>query len=326
VKPLSEQVVVITGASSGIGRCAARHLAARGAKVVLFARSESALEEVRIGIEERGGEALVVVGDVAREEDVDELARRAVEAFGRIDTWVNNAAVFIQGHAEDIRPDEYRRVLDVNLLGTIYGTRRAIVQMKEQGEGVIVQVSSIVAERGAAYFSAYAASKRGVVGFTQSVRAELFDTDIEVSLLYLPSIDTPIYQHARGKFGTMPRPAPPVWEPIDAARAIADLAESGKPTHHVGTFHWVYRAPGLLSERLSDWFLHRGSGFTRTDTDAGADNLDEPSGPWRERGGWDIGAGWRGLEPREVLETYPVATKVAAGLVGLALAVALWRS
>jgi NAD(P)-dependent dehydrogenase (short-subunit alcohol dehydrogenase family) len=325
VKPLSEQVVVITGASSGIGRATARHLAARGARVALFARHQAALDEVRAEIEELGGEALVVAGDVANEQDVERLAVRTVDTWGRIDTWVNNAAVFIQGRAEEIEPEEYRRVLEVDLLGTIFGTRQAIHQMREQGEGVIVQVSSIVAERGAAYFGAYAASKRGIVGFTQSVRAELWGSGIKVSLLYLPSVDTPIYEHARSKFGTMPRPAPPIWQPVDAARAVADLAESGKVTRHVGTFHWLYTAPGLISERLGDWFLHRASGFTKTETDAGADNLHGSSGPWREEGGWDTDTGWRGLDPRELASYFPVATKVAGAVAVLAVARVLLR-
>lgn len=316
---------MITGASSGIGRATARHLAGRGARVALFARHEAALDEVWAEIEELGGEALVVVGDVANESDVERLAVRTVDSWGRIDTWVNNAAVFIQGRAEEIEPDEYRRVLEVDLLGSILGTRQAILQMREQGQGVIVQVSSIVAQRGAAYFAAYAAAKRGMVGFTQAVRAELWGSGIKVSLLYLPSVDTPIYEHARSKFGTMPRPAPPIWQPEDAARAVADLAENGGVTRHVGKFHWLYTAPGIVSERLGDWFLHRTSGFTMTETDAGEDNLYESAGPWREKGGWDAESGWRGLEPGELASYFPVATKVVGGLVALVLARTLLR-
>ena len=146
---------------------------------------------------------------------MDRLAEATLDAWGRIDSWVNNAAVFVQGRTEEVEPQEYRRVLDTSLLGTILGTRRAVLAMKPRGEGVIVQVSSIVAERGAALFGAYAASKRGIVGFTQSARGAVGDR--RPALAPVPAEHRhPIYQHARGKLGTMPRPAPPVWHATDA--------------------------------------------------------------------------------------------------------------
>lgn len=325
MRPLSEQVVVITGASSGIGRCTARHLGAKGARLVLFARDPDALEVVADEVRGRGGDAVVVAGDVSRADDIERLATVAVGSFGRIDTWVNNAAVFIQGLAEEIEPEEYRRVLEVDLLGPILGTRRAIRQMKDQGEGVIVQVSSIVAQRGAAYFSAYAAAKRGLVGFTQSARAELCGTDIKISLLYLPTVDTPIYEHARGKFGTMPRPAPPLWTALEAARAVADLAESGALSRHVGWFHWIYTAPGLVSDRFGDWFLNRTAGLTLTEIPAGPDNLDGPSGPWSVSGGWRSDRGVRGLRVREIARLFPGVTALVAAGLGLLLVRAVLR-
>src|SRR5690606_22573936 len=150
MKPIEEQVIVITGASSGIGRCAALHLSGLRGRIGLFARDGAALEEVRDEIERCGGRAVAVAGDVTRPEDLDRLVDAVVGSFGRIDTWVNNAALFLQGRAEQIEPEEYRRIIEVDLLGTILGTRRAIRQMREQGgRGVIIQVSSIVAQRGA---------------------------------------------------------------------------------------------------------------------------------------------------------------------------------
>lgn len=328
MKPLSRQVVVITGASSGIGRCAALHMAGRGARVALFARGREGLESLAEEIRRGGGECIFVTGDVSREEDVDRLARETVAAFGRIDTWVNNAAVFIQGRVEDIEPAEFRRVIEVNLLGTIFGSRRALQEMKPRGEGVIVQVSSIVGQRGAPYFSAYSASKRAIDGFTGSMRAELWGSGIEVSTLYLPAVDTAIYQHARGKFGTQPEPAPPVYDPEDAAREIAELAESGDRTRHIGWFHHLYVGVDRVSQRLGDWFLHRAAGYTVGERPSTSDNLYAPATelPHAIRGGWGR-KGWRGFTVEEAARTFPLeigaaATVVVAG-VGL-LARAVW--
>lgn len=327
MKPIEEQVIVITGASSGIGRCAALHLSGLRGRIGLFARDGAALEEVRDEIERCGGRAVAVAGDVTRPEDLDRLVDAVAGSFGRIDTWVNNAALFLQGRAEQIEPEEYRRIIEVDLLGTILGTRRAIRQMREQGgRGVIIQVSSIVAQRGAPYVSAYSAAKCGVVGFTQSVRAELWGTGIEVSLLHLPSVDTPIYHSARSKLGTVPRPAPPIWSPREAARGIAELARTGKPSHSVGWFHWVHRAPDLVSRRLGDWFLHRAGDFSVSDIPANGDNLEAPAPPPRQiRGGWSPGGGWRGLHPGPLVRAFPAASAVAAGSAALLLLGALRR-
>lgn len=322
--PVSEQVVVITGASSGIGYCTARHLASRGGRVVLTARSEDALETVEREIRRDGGEALAVPGDVTSEEDMEEVVRRALERHGRIDTWVNCAAVFIQGRVQDISLEEYRRVLDVNLAGTINGTLRALRPMLERDSGVIIQVSSIVGRRGAPYTGPYAAAKRGIEGFSEAARSELWGTGVRISTLYLPAVDTPIYQHARAKMGTMPKPPPPVADPGRVARAIADLAESGEPHRHFGLFHYLYVAPDEVSPAVGDWFLHHTAGFTRSSWMAGPDNLDRPTGgPPRARGGW-ADRGWKGATLGEVARVLPVETALAAaGLLGAAAL--LWR-
>jgi len=313
MKPIDQQVVVITGASSGIGRCAALHLSGLGARVVLFARDALALSQLRSEIECCGGQAIDIAGDVTSEADLDRLACATVEEFGRIDTWVNNAAVFIQGAADQVEPSEYRRVIEVDLLGAILGTRRALAQMKEQGHGVIIQVSSILAQRGAPYFGAYSAAKSGVVGFSQAVRSELWGSEIKISLLFLPAVDTPLYQHARGKFGTSPKPPPPIWSPREAAVGIAELAESGSVSHSVGWFHWLYRAPDAISHRFGDWFLNRMVHFTLTEEPANGDNLDAPpSTPRGIRGGWEPNRGWRGLRIGPLVKAFPAISAAAA--------------
>ena len=271
--PIDEQVVVITGASSGIGRATALAFAARGAAVVLVARRAAALEDLAREIEDAGGRAMAAPADVSVEGDVESAARAAVAAFGRIDTWVNCAGVYAQGLVDDMTIDEYRRVIDVDLLGTIIGTKCALRRMRAQGSGVIVIVSSIVGKRGAPLASAYSAAKAGLDGFAEALRAEIWETDIHVATLYPPSIDTPIFDNALGKLGTRPEPAPPVRDPSWPARLIVHLARYPHPNKFFGWFRYVYIGLHELSPLLADWFLFRTQAFTLGDQPAGPANL-----------------------------------------------------
>ena len=325
-KRLSEQVVVVTGGSSGIGRCTARHLAARGARVVLTARRAEALQEVVREIEAEGGRALAVPGDVTREEDLRAVADAAVARFGRIDTWVNDAGVYLQGRVQDITLDEYRRVLDVNLVGLINGTQRALEVMLRQGSGVVVQVSSVAAKRGVPYTSAYSASKAAIDGFTEALRAELWGTGVSLSILYPPTVDTPIYDQSRGKLGVVPKPAPPVADPVEAARAIAHLAETGERHRYFG---WAgpLAALNAVAPAAADWLLHHGQGFTYSGVPADADdNLDSPSGrvPAAIRAGWSE-PGWKGLTVRETARVLPLESVLGAVALGFLAARAARR-
>lgn len=299
--PLPGQTIVITGASSGIGRATARHLGARGARVVLTSRRADALDSLARSITAYGGRVIAVPGDVTSEDDLRAVARAAVERFGGIDTWINNAAVYIQSTVEDTTLAEFRRVLEVNLLGAIAGTRCALEVMRRQGHGGIIQVSSIVARRGAGYQSAYAAAKAGLDGFTQSLRTELWGSRIRVSTVYLPPVDTPVYRHARAKLGTIPKPPPPVMDPAVVARALADLAERPREELVLGGFGKLYSMLGRLPPKVGDWFLHRTGGFALSDIPAGGDNLDRPlDDPPRVRDGWSR-RGWRGLTVRDLV-------------------------
>lgn len=316
-RALSEQVVVITGGSSGIGLCTARLLASRGARVVLTARNAKALETIVSEIEEQGGQALAVPGDVTREKDMRKVVKRAVRRFGRIDTWINNAAVFIQGNVDDIELEEYRRVIDVNLLGYINGTRQVLPQMRRQGHGTIIMISSILADRAAGFFSAYAASKAGVDGFSEALRVELWDTDITVSTMYLPTVDTPIYHHARGKFGTIPKPPPIVVEPEIVAEKLAKLVEKPRLKSSFGLMSTVFGGIGFLPVPMADWIFHLMASFTRTDIKDRGDNLDAPIKETpRVRGGW-MEWGWRGLKASEVARTFPWVILAGAAGAGL---------
>jgi NAD(P)-dependent dehydrogenase (short-subunit alcohol dehydrogenase family) len=326
MRPLAEQVVVITGASSGIGLCTARHLAARGARVVVTARNAGALERLVREIEATGGHALAVPAEVTSEEELRAVAEQAVERFGRIDTWINNAAVFIQGEVEDITREEFRRVIDVNLLGYINGSKHALEQMKRQGYGGIIQISSILGDRAAAFFSAYAASKAGIDGFSESLRVELWGkADIHISTLYLPPVDTPIYQHARGKFGTIPKPPPLIVDPQGVAEEIGKLAEKPRVTTAYGEMAPLFWVLGFLPHHLADWIFHRMADFTKTDIPDRGDNLDAPlPGEPQVRGGW-MQWGWRGLKASEVVRILPWEAAIGTALLGLLTAGAVRR-
>jgi NAD(P)-dependent dehydrogenase (short-subunit alcohol dehydrogenase family) len=321
-KPLGRQTVVVTGASSGIGWCTARHLAAHGAAVVATARNADSLALLVAEIEAAGGRAVAIPGDVTSETDLRRVARTAVERFGGLDTWINNAAIFMQAPVMDTELDEFRRVVDVNLVGYVNGTRCALERMLPAGRGGIIQVSSMIARRGAAWCSAYAASKFAIDGFTQSLRTELWGTGIRVSTIYLPAVDTPVYRHARGKFGTVPKPPPPVTDPAVVARAIARLAERPATERSVGAFAQLYMRLPLLPAAVGDWFLQHTADFTRSTLPAAADNLDGPlrDSP-RVRDGWSR-PGWRGLTLGETARVLPWET----AMVGAAAALALVRA
>ena len=172
LKPINEQVVVVFGASSGIGRQAALDFAERGAKVVVAARSENGLKSLVEEIESKGGEAYYLIADAADFSQVKNVADSTIEKFGRLDTWVHSAGTFIFAKVEQTEPEEYKRLIEVNLLGQIYGAKAALPYLKKSG-GALIHISSVEAWRTVPFQSAYGASKHGIGGFVQALRAEL---------------------------------------------------------------------------------------------------------------------------------------------------------
>jgi short-subunit dehydrogenase len=282
-KPLRDQVVVITGASQGIGRETALQLARHGASIVVAARNKEALDELAVQVERLGGKADVVVTDVAEYDQVEGLAQRAIERFGRIDTWINNAAVSIYATVEQLEPDEMERLLRVNLLGQMYGSKAAIARMKPRREGTIVNVGSALSERAIPLQSAYVASKHGVRGFSEALRLELIheDAGIEVVCILPSSINTPLFSFARSKLGVQPMPVPPVYEPRVVAAAICHAAEHGGREIVVGGWGKLLIAGQWLSPSLLDrYMLQGGRAFEQQKTqrpDDARDNLFEAS-------------------------------------------------
>lgn len=234
LKKLADQVVVITGATSGIGLVTARMAARQGAKLVLAARNENALQKLIAEEEFSGGNAICVKTDVANVTDVRRVACKAVEVFGRIDTWINNAGVSVYGRIKDVPTDDHRRVFETNYWGVVNGARTAVERMIESGEGgAIINIGSTLSDRAIPLQGHYCASKHAVKGFTDALRMELEEEGLPISVtLIKPSaIDTPYKQHAKNYLGVVPENPPPVYAPETVAEAILYCAEN--PTRDV---------------------------------------------------------------------------------------------
>jgi NAD(P)-dependent dehydrogenase (short-subunit alcohol dehydrogenase family) len=225
LKPLREQVVVITGASSGIGLSAAKQAASAGASVVLSARNERDLAKAVEEICGAGGRAIAVVADISDPDQVQHIADRATAEFGRIDTWVNNAAVSMYGPIMELPVEDMRRQFDINYWGTVYGSRVAVPYLARRG-GALINVASVLAERAIPLQGNYCATKHAMKAFTDSLRMELEaeGLPISVSLVKPGSTDTPFFQKARNLMPHEPQPVPPVNAPELPARVILQCA------------------------------------------------------------------------------------------------------
>lgn len=230
------EVVLITGASGGVGRATARSFASRGARICLVARGREGLEAARVEVEDLGGKALVHQADVAAIGALEQAATAAEEAFGPLDIWVNNAMATIFSPFEDVTPEEYRRVTEVTYLGFVYGTMAALKRMKPRDQGVIVQVGSALAYRGIPLQSAYCGAKHAVQGFTESLRCELRHdrSNVHLTMVQLPALNTPQFGWQQTRLGRRPQPVPPIYQPEIAAEAIYWAAHHRRRELYVG--------------------------------------------------------------------------------------------
>jgi NAD(P)-dependent dehydrogenase (short-subunit alcohol dehydrogenase family) len=258
LKRLEDQVMVVTGGTSGIGLATARRAAARGARVVLCSRNEPELRETVSAIEERGGTARSVVADVANQEDVERLAATAIEEFGTIDTWVNNAGVSFYGKLMEVAIEDMRRLFEVNFWGTVYGTRAAVARLRGSG-GALINIGSVVSDRAIPLQGAYSASKHAVKGFTDALRMELEKegAPISVTLIKPSTIDTPYFQHAKNYMAVEPKPPAPVYAPEVVANAILRAAEHPVRDITIGGGGRLISALGTALPRLTDFYMER---------------------------------------------------------------------
>jgi NAD(P)-dependent dehydrogenase (short-subunit alcohol dehydrogenase family) len=286
-------VVVVTGASSGVGRATARAFAEQGANVGLLARGSDGLEGAARDVEAAGGIALAIATDVADPDAVEAAAAEIENELGPIDVWVNDAMTSVFAPVHEIRPEEFRRVTDVTYHGVVFGTMAALRRMRARDRGAIVQVGSALAYRGIPLQSAYCGSKHAIQGFTESLRTELMHdgSGVKVTMVQMPALNTPQFDVVLSRLPHRAQPVPPIYEPEVAARAIVHAARHPERRERwVGASTAVTILGNKLAPGLLDRYLGR-TGFASQQTD-------EPEDPGRPDNLWKPVSGDRGAHGR----------------------------
>lgn len=329
LRRLRDQVVVITGASSGIGLVTARMAAKRGARLVLAARSQDAVMQLERELERPDRRAVGIVADVGRPEDVQRISRVARQKFGGFDTWVNNAGVSMYGKMLDEPIEDMRRLFETNFWGLVYGSLEAARHFKARGEaGAIINLGSTLSDRALILQGIYSASKHAVKGFTDALRMELEHDRLPVSVTLIQpgGIDTPYTRHAKNYLPTEPTNPPPAYAPDIVARTILHCAENPERHVYVGASGKGIPLLGYFAPRFTDLVMKklfvRQQQTGRPPRPREDNGLDHPSGRLRERGGYE-----GHVAKTSFYTTASLHPMVSAALLGTGLALAaLWRS
>ena len=276
------EVVVITGASAGVGRATVREFARHGAYIGLLARNEEALESARREVEEAGGKALVLPTDVADPDQVEAAAGRVEDELGPIDIWVNDAMTTIFSPVWEIEPQEFKRATEVTYLGAVYGTMAALRRMRPRNRGKVLQVGSALSYRAIPLQSPYCGAKHAMRGFTDSVRTELMHegSGVSITMVQLPGLNTPQFDICRNKLGYHSQPVPPIYQPEVAAEGIYWAAHSDRREVYVGASSAITITGNKVAPWLGDLYLAK-TGFSGQQTEERIspdrpDNLFEP--------------------------------------------------
>jgi len=311
--------VVITGATSGVGRAAALRFARDGARIALLARGQDGLDAAAKEVESLGGRPLPLSADVADPDQVESAAAAAEDAFGPIDVWVNDAMTTVFAEAKDVTSQEFRRVMDVNYLGVVNGTLAALRRMLPRDHGGIVQVGSALAYRSIPLQSAYCASKHAVQGFTQSLRCELLRnrSKVRLCIVQLPGLNTPQFDHCLSRMPNKARPVPPIYQPEVAAEAVHWAAYHNRREvwvggSTVGTIIGNRLFPGLLDRYLARTNYQAQQGLDPEDPDRPANLWSPPPGDPGAHGRFDQTAHGRSAQLWASLHRRAVATGAAA--------------
>jgi NAD(P)-dependent dehydrogenase (short-subunit alcohol dehydrogenase family) len=326
---LKGKVVVVTGASAGVGRATVRELARQGADVGLIARGPERLEAAAEEVRAAGRRACVAPADVSDAAALERAAQRIEQALGPIDVWINSAMTAVLAEVTDTSPDEFRRVTEVTYLGSVHGVQVALRRMLPRDEGVIVQVGSALARRGIPLQATYCASKHAIKGFADSLRAELLhrNANVRLTLVQLPGLNTPQFGWVRTRLRRHPQPVPPIYQPEVAARAIVHAAQHPRREYWVGgsTVYTILGekfVSGLMDRYLARTNEQAQQADVRIDPEQRDDNLfAPPSGDRGAHGRFDEQAHPR--SPQWWLNTH--RPLVAATAAGVAVAVAATR-
>lgn len=323
LKKLADQVIVITGATSGIGLTTARRAAARGARLVLVARNEDALRQLTFELSKKGGEVIHVVADVGIEEDMRRVARSAVERFGGFDTWINNAGISIFGRSEDVSLEDQRRLFQTNFWGVVHGSLVAAEHLKKQG-GAIINLGSEVSDRAVPLQGIYSASKHAVKGFTDSLRLELEEegAPVAVTLIKPAAVDTMFIGHAKNYLAVEPRLPPPIYAPDVVADAILHAAEHFRRDIFVGGAAKLMSSGAHYAPRVMDSYMKRflfNQVKSRTPArDRSQHSLYEPGNDLQERQGYPGHVFESSLYTKAAIHPKAVMTILASALAVLA--------